>query len=118
MNWDDLLPLLLVLTSFVPGVVIFFLRESQISMRTFFNMAGALSKLVLIAVMVNGLVQGAHYETRLPFLPGIDLVLRADTLSLLFVILSASLWLLTTIYAIGYLEHAPHRSRFFGFFSL
>jgi multicomponent Na+:H+ antiporter subunit D len=28
------------------------------------------------------------------------------------------LWLVTTIYAIGYLENAPHRSRFFGFFSL
>jgi multicomponent Na+:H+ antiporter subunit D len=28
------------------------------------------------------------------------------------------LWLLTTVYAIGYLEGSPHRSRFFGFFSL
>jgi multicomponent Na+:H+ antiporter subunit D len=28
------------------------------------------------------------------------------------------LWLFTTIYAIGYLENAPNRSRFFGFFSL
>ena len=28
------------------------------------------------------------------------------------------LWLVTTIYAIGYLEHSPNRSRFFGFFSL
>jgi multicomponent Na+:H+ antiporter subunit D len=37
---------------------------------------------------------------------------------LLFVTLSAFLWLLTTIYAIGYLEGSAHRSRFFGFFSL
>ena len=36
----------------------------------------------------------------------------------LFVTLSTVLWLLTTIYAIGYLEGSPHRSRFFGFFSL
>ncbi len=28
------------------------------------------------------------------------------------------LWLVTTVYAIGYLENSPHRSRFFGFFSL
>ena len=118
MSWDNLLPLLLVLTSFVPGIVIFFLSESQVVVRTVLNMVGAVSKLVLVAIMVGGLVQGLSYETRLPFLPGIDLVLRTDTLSLLFVILSASLWLLTTIYAIGYLEHAPHRSRFFGFFSL
>ncbi|MGM0593727.1 MAG: complex I subunit 5 family protein, partial [Pseudomonadota bacterium] len=44
--------------------------------------------------------------------------LRADSLALLFLSLSAVLWLVTTIYAIGYLEGAPHRSRFFGFFSL
>jgi multicomponent Na+:H+ antiporter subunit D len=51
-------------------------------------------------------------------LPGLDLVLKADALALLFVTLSAVLWLFTTLYAIGYLEGAPHRSRFFGFFSL
>jgi multicomponent Na+:H+ antiporter subunit D len=45
-------------------------------------------------------------------------VLHADTLSVLFVALSTVLWLVTTVYAIGYLEHSPHRSRFFGFFSL
>src|SRR5690606_3544278 len=61
---------------------------------------------------------GNAYETRLPMLPGIDLVLRADALALLFMTLSALLWLFTTIYAIGYLEASPHRSRFFGFFSL
>jgi multicomponent Na+:H+ antiporter subunit D len=39
-------------------------------------------------------------------------------LSVLFVSLSTVLWLVTTVYAIGYLEHSPNRSRFFGFFSL
>src|SRR5690606_25802906 len=57
-------------------------------------------------------------ETRLTFLPGADLLLRADSFGLLFVTLSAILWLVTTIYAVGYLEGSPHRSRFFGFFSL
>ena len=51
-------------------------------------------------------------------LPDLELVLLADTLSLLFLTLSAGLWLVTTVYAIGYLEGSPHRSRFFGFFSL
>ncbi len=51
-------------------------------------------------------------------LPGLDLVLDADALSVMFVALSTVLWLVTTLYAIGYLEHSPHRSRFFGFFSL
>jgi NADH:ubiquinone oxidoreductase subunit 4 (subunit M) len=36
----------------------------------------------------------------------------------LFVTLSAVLWLATTLYAVGYLEDSPNRSRFFGVFSL
>ena len=118
MTWETLLPLLLVLTSFVPGLIIFFLSEEDHTTRTALNILGAVSKLVLIGVMIAGLVEGRLYETRLPLLPGIDLVLRADAMSLLFVILSATLWLVTTIYAIGYLEYSPNRSRFFGFFSL
>ncbi|MFN2310298.1 MAG: monovalent cation/H+ antiporter subunit D family protein, partial [Gammaproteobacteria bacterium] len=51
-------------------------------------------------------------------LPGVELVLAADALSLLFAALSTVLWFVTTIYAVGYLEGSPNRSRFFGFFSL
>jgi multicomponent Na+:H+ antiporter subunit D len=82
-------------------------------------MAGAALKLVLVGVVIWGVMHGHHYETRLPLLPGgLDLVLHADAESVLFVTLSTVLWLVTTVYAIGYLEGSPHRSRFFGFFSL
>ncbi|MFQ3567314.1 MAG: proton-conducting transporter membrane subunit [Aggregatilineales bacterium] len=118
MTWENSLPLFIVLTSFVPGLVIFFVNEERHGLRTTLNMAGAISKLILIAIMIAGLIDGTVYETRFSFLPGIDLVLRADALSILFIVLSATLWLVTTIYAIGYLEYSPNRSRFFGFFSL
>jgi formate hydrogenlyase subunit 3/multisubunit Na+/H+ antiporter MnhD subunit len=49
---------------------------------------------------------------------GFDFLLRVDFLSLVSLSLSSVLWFLTTIYAIGYLEGSPNRSRFFGFFSL
>jgi multicomponent Na+:H+ antiporter subunit D len=58
------------------------------------------------------------YEVSIPLVPGIDFRLHADALSLMFVNLSAVLWLATTVYAIGYLEDSPNRSRFFGYFSL
>ncbi|MFQ3535017.1 MAG: monovalent cation/H+ antiporter subunit D family protein [Aggregatilineales bacterium] len=118
MTWENSLPLLIVLTSLIPGAIIFFLREDAHSVRTALNMAGAIGKLVLIGIMIIGLEAGTTYETRIPLLPNFDLVLRSDSLSVLFVILSATLWLVTTIYAIGYLEESPNRSRFFGFFSL
>ena len=117
MNWDAWLPLLIVLSSLSVGLVIFFLPEQRVATRTTLNLTGAVLKLVLVGVRLWGVVHGHHYETRLPLLPGLDLVLRADAESVLFVTLSSGLWLVTTVYAIGYLEGSPHRSRFFGFFS-
>jgi len=112
------LPLLVLLTSLVTAIVIFVLREEQHALRTALNLAGALAKLALVGVITFGVLEGRTYETRWSWLPGLDLVLRVDPISLLFAALSSLLWLLTTIYAIGYLEGSPHRSRFFGFFSL
>jgi len=105
-------------SSLITGLAIFFLPEERHRLRSALNLAGALAKLVLIAIMLWGVFNEQQYETRYALLPGIDFVLRADALAMLFVALSAVLWLFTTIYAIGYLEGSPHRSRFFGFFSL
>jgi multicomponent Na+:H+ antiporter subunit D len=113
-----LLPLLVLSASLAPALVIFFLEETQQKIRVVINMAGALAKLGLVAVMLEGVARGALYEFRLPLLPGLDLLLRIDALALLFLTLSAFLWLLTTVYAISYLGDGPHLSRFFGFFSL
>jgi multicomponent Na+:H+ antiporter subunit D len=71
-----------------------------------------------VIALIWGVFLGVVFETRVTIAPGLDLVLHADALSVLFVTLSTVLWLVTTIYAIGYLEHSPNRSRFFGFFSL
>lgn len=118
MNWEVWLPLLVVLSSLLPGLIIFVLPEDRVGLRTALNISGAIAKLFLVGWMLWGVAEGHHFEARLALLPDIELVLRADPLALLFVTLSAVLWLLTTMYAIGYLEGSPHRSRFFGFFSL
>jgi multicomponent Na+:H+ antiporter subunit D len=112
------LPLLLLATSLVPAVAIFLLPEAAEGPRRAVNMAGAIVKVVLVLVLVVGVFGGRTYEWRASFLPGVDLVLRADPVPLLFLLLSALLWLTTTVYAIGYLTDDGHRGRFFGFFSL
>ena len=115
---SSLVPVALLLTSLVTAAVIFFLREEQVRLRSVLNLAGALAKVVLVASLVAPVLAGERFEWRTPLLPGIDLLLRVEPLSLLFMGLSSVLWLVTTVYAIGYLEGAPHRSRFFAFFSL
>lgn len=118
MDWDTWLPLLVIASSLLPGLIIFGLAEHRVFLRSGLNISVAVLNLALVGWMLWGVYHEHHYEARLTLLPNLELVLLADTLSLLFLILSSTLWLVTTIYAIGYLEGAPHRSRFFGFFSL
>lgn len=118
MSWNAALPLLILASSLVTGLVIFFLKEQSVTLRTALNLFGASVKLALVGFLMWGVYQGQTFEVRLPLLPNVELVLHADALSLLFVSLSTVLWFVTTVYAIGYLEHSPNRSRFFGFFSL
>jgi multicomponent Na+:H+ antiporter subunit D len=118
MSFNYLLPMLVLGTSLVTGLVIFLLGEERVRLRTTLNLLGAAAKLILVGVMIRGVFLGQVYETRWTFLPGMDFVLRADAMTILFSSLSAILWLVTTVYAIGYLEGSPNRRRFFGYFSL
>ena len=118
MNLNAWLPLMIVASSMLPGLIIFFLREGSHRTRTWLNLGGAGIKLLLVGIIIWGVFHDHSYISRWTLAPGLELVLHADTLSVLFVTLSTILWLVTTVYAIGYLENSPHRSRFFGFFSL
>lgn len=118
MNIHSLVLLGILLSSFLTGVVIFFLKEESHRLRTWLNLLGAGLKLILVAALLWGIHEGHTYSLSFSFLPGIPFALGADANSVLFVTLSAFLWFWTTLYAVGYLEDSPHRSRFFGFFSL
>ncbi|WP_146340720.1 complex I subunit 5 family protein [Nesterenkonia sp. NBAIMH1] len=117
-------PVVMIALSLGAATIIFPLGEHQVRLRSSINLAAASLKVLLLIALVPGVVaEGLRPEFAVPFLPTpggepIELVLRADPLALLFAGLSAILWLLTTVYAIGYLEGKPNRSRFFGFFSL
>lgn len=117
MSWSFWLPLAILATSLVPGIVIFLLPDEWHRGRNLLNLAAALLKLVLVGWLLWGVYRGLNYETRFNVLPGVDFLLRADSLSILFAVLSSLLWLCTTVYAIGYLAGTPSQSRFFGFFS-
>jgi multicomponent Na+:H+ antiporter subunit D len=118
MNIHGLVLLGILFSSFLTGVVIFCLKEESHRLRTWLNLLGAGLKLVLVAALLWGIYRGQNYSLEFDFLPGIQFALGADANSVLFVALSSFLWFWTTLYAVGYLEDSPHRSRFFGFFSL
>ena len=118
MSFNSWIPLVIVASSLVPGILIFFLHENQARTRTALNLFGALLKVALVFAVYFGITRGEEYEFRYEIAVDLEFLLRVDLLSLLFAILSALLWVLTTLYAIGYLEGSPYRRRFFGFFSI
>jgi len=115
---NDWLPLIILIVAFSTGILMLLINEKSEKLRTSVNLTSAAINIVLIGIMLLGVSQGEVFETRLPLLPDINLVLKADALSLAFVTLSGVLWFFTTIYAVGYFKNGKHRSRFFGFFSL
>ena len=115
---STILPVLLLLTSLLPATVTFFLDQESYRLRNTLNLGGAVVKVGLIVMMLLTVAGGASYETSIPLAPGLVLLLRIDTLALMFVSLSAFLWLLTTVYAIAYFGRKREQSRFFGFFGL
>ncbi len=118
MSWSAGLPLLVLGASLVPALAILLWSAHRHPARVALCLGGALTKLVLVGVMLGGVTRGERYEWRGTFLLDLDLVLRADPIGLLLVSLAAVLWLLTTIYAVGYLQDAPRQASFFGFSSL
>jgi multicomponent Na+:H+ antiporter subunit D len=111
------LPVLIIATSMSAGVIIFLLPEERHRLRGMLNLGATVLKASLVALLIRGVYQGVSYETRFSVAPGVDFVLQADSLAVLFAGLSSVLWIFTTMYAIGYLEGSPNRGRFFGFFS-
>lgn len=119
MNLDSFLPGLVLFSSLFTGIIIFFLKEESSTLRTTLNLLGASIKVAAVHFMVYRLlVLDIIHEVNFSMGMGFDFVIRVDFLSLMFLSLSSNLWLVTTLYAVGYLEKSPNRSRFFGFFSL
>ena len=112
------LPLMILATSLIPAAVTFWLPQSAHGLRNALNLGGAALKVALVVFMLVEVAGGALYEARIPLAPGLFVLLRVDALALLFLALSAGLWLLTTLYAIAYFGRKEDLSRFFGFFSL
>ncbi|UYG04917.1 proton-conducting transporter membrane subunit [Halomonas sp. LR3S48] len=112
------LPIVTLATSLLVVPLIFVIPERAWRARAVVNLAAALLKLLLVALMVLGYYLGHDFAFGFTVVEGVSFLLQVDALGLMFAGLSSLLWLATTVYAIGYLEDSPNRKRFFGFFSL
>ena len=91
------------------------------NLREFWSIFGATSKFLIVLSMFPFVLAGGVYLFEGPGIaPGISLDFRADAFSLFFSSLSSFLWILTTIYSIGYMRALEeHRqTRYFFYFAI
>jgi multicomponent Na+:H+ antiporter subunit D len=80
--------------------------------------AAALKLVVVLSMLPGSLAARSTSTTWSIFPPGIGIGFRGDGLGMFFALVSSTLWVMTTIYAIGYMQGRHARVRFFGFFAL
>ncbi|MBE0416306.1 MAG: monovalent cation/H+ antiporter subunit D family protein [Coriobacteriia bacterium] len=120
MTWETTALVIAVTAPFVTAVLIFALGERRDAARSGVNLAGAALTVAAVVTAAGAAVAGAPdaYPTAGIALLDIGFGLRADLLGVLFAVIAGVLWLITTVYAIGYMSRASDRARFFGFFSV
>ncbi|MFO7833335.1 MAG: cation:proton antiporter [Halohasta sp.] len=116
---DAIRPLAAVLVSLVAtGLIVGSYRWPNL--RDSWSVLAALSKFGIIASMLPGVLDGTVYVSNLgTVVPGVDFVLRADPLGMLFATLASLLWIVTAFYGIGYMRglDESNQTRFFASFA-
>ena len=113
-------PLIAILTSILVIPLIIASNRSP-NVREAWTLTAASIKFMVIISMLPLVLGGTQLEYSIAkVLPGYGIQLRVDALGLLFALVSSSLWIVTSVYSIGYMrglnEHA--QTRYYCFFAL
>ena len=113
-------PLLAVAVSLLGSLFIVICGRKP-NLRESCSIAIALIKFGIIISMLPVILSGKRIVYNLvEILPGVSIAFRVDSLGLLFAIVASSLWIVTTIYSIGYMRPLKEHSqtRYYAFFAL
>ena len=114
----DLRPVLAPLVSFACAGLVLLLGSSA-RWRAAGSLAAAGIKFAIVWSMLPGSLAGQVYGfTFGEILPGLSIEFRVDALGLFFALVSSTLWVMTTLYALAYMRGSHSLRRFFGFFAL
>jgi|SRR5579884_1062826 len=111
MEIESIKPLLAVAVSLVGAVFIVATRKDP-NVREGCSLVTAVLKFLIVLTMIPEILAGKklHY-TLFSFLPGVSIEFRADALGLIFAITASFLWILTTLYSIGYMRSLSEHSQ-------
>jgi multicomponent Na+:H+ antiporter subunit D len=116
----NLLPLLAIAVSLlaVPAIL---LASNRPNLREGISLLTAVIKLGLVLAILGVVMDGERPGfSLLELAPGIEFSLRVDLLGVLFALVASGLWIVTTIYSIGYMRgnKEPRQTRFYASFAL
>ncbi|MEE8167846.1 MAG: monovalent cation/H+ antiporter subunit D family protein [Candidatus Hydrothermarchaeales archaeon] len=120
----SLRPALAVLVSFICAFLILATGEKRRSLREFWSLMAATSKFAIVASLMPPILAGKIVEYRpysmIKLSPMLMLEFRVDALGQFFAALSSLLWILTTVYSIGYMRnmHEHNQTRYFFAFAM
>jgi NADH-quinone oxidoreductase subunit L/multicomponent Na+:H+ antiporter subunit D len=97
----------------IPFVYVF---RSRPNLREAWTFLTAAATLVVVGVLVNA---DATHVTALGSVAGVDFTLRGDAAGLLFALLAATLWIVTSLYSVGYMRglNEGSQTRYFAAFA-
>ncbi len=113
-------PALAVLISLIISLLILATGSRHKNLREFWSIMAATSKFAIVISMMPIVLSGKiiEYSPKLMALsPAISIVFRVDALSQFYASLSSGLWILTTIYSIGYMRNLKEHNQTRYFFA-
>jgi multicomponent Na+:H+ antiporter subunit D len=92
------------------AAVLIILSHRKPNLREFWTLAASVVKFALVASMLPTVLEGGVFELRvLELVPGWSLHLRTDPFGMVFALLASVLWILTSVYSIGYMRAGGYR---------
>lgn len=106
----------------VAGALLIGLAGKWPNLRETVTLMTAITLFLLVIQVLLGLLNGEVVAVTLisDILPGLSLALHTEPLSILFALLASGLWIVTSVYSIGYMRgnHEKHQTRFYVCFAI
>ncbi|MBI5809889.1 MAG: monovalent cation/H+ antiporter subunit D family protein [Deltaproteobacteria bacterium] len=107
----------------IPAVAaaLILLSRKNANVREFWSLFAGVVKFLIVISMVPAVLHGVAFEyTAVEFFQGVGIKFRVDALGLMFAATASFLWILTSVYSIGYMRSTNERSqtRYFACFAV
>lgn len=102
-------PLLAILVSLLAAIAIILSHRRPNLRETWSFIAASFKVIILVSLLPQVLTNNTVEASYIEILPGLSLRLKADLFGLIFALLAAILWLVTSLYSIGYMRHGHYR---------